>query len=175
MLKPQDVVVLVHLAGKQETKTNQQLSFDLGISASEVHHALRRAGESSLYDNLTKTVRTDALLEFLCHGLRYVYPAKRLPSSRGVATGASAEPLRQYFPTTEGADLVWPDPAGDTYGEGLEPLYKSVPLAARQHPSLYRRLALIDAIRAGRTRERKLAMELLPEELLSRSFPSNSN
>jgi hypothetical protein len=40
-----------------------------------------------------------------------------------------------------------------------------VVLAARQNPVLHRRLALVDAIRAGRARERKLAMDLLPDEL----------
>ena len=120
------------------------------MSASEVHQALRRAGESGLYDPLAKAVRTEALLEFLSHGLRYVNPAKRLPRGRGVPTGVSAEPLREHFSPSAGDDLVWPDPDGDAYGDGLEPLYKSV---------------LVDAIRAGRARERKLAMELLPEEL----------
>ncbi|MDB5098373.1 MAG: hypothetical protein JWM80_2794 [Cyanobacteria bacterium RYN_339] len=167
MLKPQDVVVLLHLAGERTTWTYQHLSLDLGMSASEVHQALRRAGESGLYNPLTKSVRTEALLEFLRYGLRYVYPAKRLPSGRGVPTGISAEPLRQHFPPSVGDELVWPDPAGDAFGDGLEPLYKSVPFAARHHPALHRRLALVDAIRGGRARERKLAMDLLPEELRS--------
>ena len=164
MLKPQDVVVLLHVAGIEPPKTYQQLSSDLGMSASEVHQALRRAGESGLYDPVAKRVRTEALLELLLHGLRYVFPAKRLPRGRGVATGVSAEPLRAHFQTGDGDDVVWPDPDGDAYGDGLEPLYKSVPLAARQNPVLHRRLALVDAVRAGRARERKLAMDLLPEE-----------
>lgn len=165
MLKPQDVVVLLHLAGERNIKPYQHLSLDLGMSASEVHQALRRASESGLYDPLSKTVRTEALLEFVCHGLRYVYPAKRLPRGRGVPTGVSADPLRGHFPPSDGDDLVWPDPDGNAYGDGLEPLYKSVPFAARRHSALHRRLALVDAIRAGRARERKLAMELLPEEI----------
>jgi hypothetical protein len=167
MLKPQDVVVLLHLVGAQPPKTYQHLSMDLGMSASEVHQALRRAGESGLYDPLAKAVRSEALLEFLLHGLRYVYPAKRLPRGRGVPTGVSAAPLREHFPPSDGDDLVWPDPDGDAYGDGLEPLYRSVPFAVRSHPDLHRRLALVDAIRAGRARERKLAMELLPEEIRS--------
>lgn len=165
MLKPQDVVVLLHLAGAQSRQTYQQLSVDLGMSASEIHQALRRAGESGLYDPHSETVRTEALLEFLRYGLRYVYPAKRLPRGRGVPTGVSAEPLSGHFPPSDGDYLVWPDPEGDAYGDGLEPLYKSVPLAARRHPALHRRLALVDAIRAGRARERKLAMDLLQEEV----------
>ena len=165
MLKPQDVVVLLHLAGVQPSRSYQQLSSELGMSASEVHQALRRADEGGLYDPGARRVRTEALLELVLHGLRYVYPAKRLPRSRGVATSVSAEPLRDHFPSEGGDEVVWPDPDGDAYGDGLEPLYKSVPFAARRNPILHRRLALVDAIRAGRTRERKLAMELLSEEL----------
>lgn len=40
---------------------------------------------------------------------------------------------------------------------GLEPLYKSVPQAALRDPILYQFLALVDAIRDGRARERKIA------------------
>ena len=38
----------------------------------------------------------------------------------------------------------------------LEPLYKSVPRAARADAQLYEWLALVDAVRAGRAREREL-------------------
>jgi len=40
---------------------------------------------------------------------------------------------------------------------GLEPLYKNVPYAALRDPALYELLALVDAIRDGRARERNLA------------------
>jgi len=52
---------------------------------------------------------------------------------------------------------VWPWPEGNTRGIGLEPLYKSVPRAALRDPNLYQFLALVDAIRDGRARERKIA------------------
>ena len=44
---------------------------------------------------------------------------------------------------------------------GLEPLYKTVPIAARRDPRLYEILALLDALRDGRARERRLAEEHL--------------
>jgi hypothetical protein len=46
----------------------------------------------------------------------------------------------------------------------FSPLYKSVPEAIRNDPGLYELLALLDAIRDGRARERKLA----EKELTSR-------
>jgi hypothetical protein len=51
---------------------------------------------------------------------------------------------------------VWPFPEGEHRGVTLEPLYKSAPAALRD-PFLYELLALIDALREGRVRERKLA------------------
>ena len=50
-------------------------------------------------------------------------------------------------------------------GEGLEPLYKSVPRAARADAQLYEWLALVDAVRAGRARERELAVKELRSRL----------
>jgi hypothetical protein len=52
---------------------------------------------------------------------------------------------------------IWPDPEGTVRGEGLAPLYRSAPRAALRDPRLYEWLALVDAVRAGRARERKLA------------------
>lgn len=40
---------------------------------------------------------------------------------------------------------------------GFEPLCKSVPKAPRRDPVLYEPLALVDALRDGRARERRIA------------------
>ena len=50
-------------------------------------------------------------------------------------------------------------------GIEIKPLYKTVPEAAKQDPQLYARLALVDALRDGRARERKLAEEELIKTL----------
>jgi hypothetical protein len=47
----------------------------------------------------------------------------------------------------------------------LEPLYRSVPNAARADKQLYELLALVDAIRSGRARERELAVKELRSRL----------
>ncbi len=46
-------------------------------------------------------------------------------------------------------------------------LAQGAPAAAARDPKLYECLALVDAIRAGRTRDRKLAMSMLAERLRS--------
>ncbi len=61
--------------------------------------------------------------------------------------------------------LAWPDPDGDVRGEELRPLYRSIPYAARRDPALYELLALVDALRGGRARERMLAADELRSRL----------
>lgn len=61
--------------------------------------------------------------------------------------------------------MVWLDPEGTVRGEELEPLYRSVPRAARADAQLYEWLALVDAVGAGRTRERELAIKEMRRRL----------
>ena len=101
-----------------------------------------------------------ALLEFLVHGARYAFPPDRGGVTRGLPTAHAAPPLASEI---VGSDLppVWPDPEGTVRGEAFSPLYRSAPAAARRDARLYSCLALLDAIRGGRARERKLAEEHL--------------
>jgi hypothetical protein len=52
---------------------------------------------------------------------------------------------------------VWPYPEGPVRGIAFAPLHKNVPQAALADARLYELLALSDALREGRARERKLA------------------
>lgn len=79
-------------------------------------------------------------------------------------TAYSALPLSSHISST-GEPVVWPDPEGEMRGEALHPIHKSVPNAARKDPRLYEALALLDAIRSGRAREREIAAKLLTEIL----------
>ncbi len=165
MLKPQDIVVLLKLALNAEKTSYADMAYALGMSASEVHSAIGRASESGLLNPTTRRPNRQALLEFLVHGLRYVFPAKRGGVTRGLPTGCAAPPLSAQFVGGEDLPPVWPDPLGEVRGEELRPLYRSVPNAARKDPALYELLALVDAVRGGRARERGLAVEELRSRL----------
>ena len=52
---------------------------------------------------------------------------------------------------------VWSDPEGTVRGFAIEPLHPSVPAAAKADAALYQLLALVDTLRIGHARERKLA------------------
>jgi hypothetical protein len=166
VLKPQDVVVLVHLVLHGEGWTYPTVAAALGMSSSETHAALKRASASGLYDEVRRVPRKRELMELIEHGLRYVFPVDRGSISRGRPTAYGAPPLRDRIRLPEGEPMpVWPDPEGDARGEAWSPLYPSVPKAARSDQKLYEALALIDAVRGGRARERALAINELTERL----------
>ena len=73
--------------------------------------------------------------------------------------------MKGLFAAEDDDRVVWPHPEGEVYGDAIEPLCRSAPLAASRDPVLHRRLALIDAFRVGRARERMLAARALGEEL----------
>ena len=100
------------------------------------------------------------LAEFALHGAKYAFAADKTPSTIGVPTSHSAPAFAGVFaPGSE--DFVWPHPNGTVRGVGVEPLHPSVPFAAMQDAKLYEMLALFDALRVGRARERGMALERL--------------
>jgi hypothetical protein len=60
---------------------------------------------------------------------------------------------------------VWPNPNGTKKGLAVEPLYRSAPIAAKNDPALYELLALVDALRLGRARERAIAAREIEHRL----------
>lgn len=166
MLKPQDILVVTYLSLHDEPWTYPSLALGVGVSTSEAHASVRRAGVSRLYDPSSRRVLRAPLFEFISHGLAYVYPVERGQLTRGIPTAHAAPPLCEFIRVGEGeVPPVWPDPEGTTRGEAWSPLYSSVPAVARRDPALYEALALIDAIRGGRARERALAINELTRRL----------
>lgn len=135
------------------------------MSASEVHAAVKRAAKSGLVDETNRVAKKSALLEFLVHAVRYLVPPVWTGLSRGVATSYGAPPLNALVVAGDDPPPVWPHPEGTIRGQGLVPVYRSVPKAALRDPILYEWLALVDAIRSGRAREREIAIKILRERL----------
>ena len=88
-------------------------------------------------------------------------------------TAYAAPPLAELLVSTA-ADPppVWPDPVGEVRGLAFQPLHKLAPQAARADKNLYELLTLVDAIRSGRARERKIATKKLRVRL--EQYASNS-
>jgi DNA-binding Lrp family transcriptional regulator len=165
-LKPVDVVVALRLAETPEAKY-QQLSDDLGISASWAHAAVRRLQAAGLLRPGSRVVNGLTLREFLEHGLRYAFPAHPGAEARGVPTAHSGPPLAARVVAED--RLVWPSASGPTIGRAVAPLYERATELPRRCPSVYESLTLVDALRVGRARERKLAGEDLARRLAAAS------
>lgn len=159
--KPQDILVALKICLSGLDRTFAVLAHELGMSASEVHASCSRLIEARLLDPGTRTIRRAALLEFLRFGVPYAYPTQPREVSRGVPTAWAAPVMAGKITADEDMVPVWPDPDGTRRGTAVDPLYRSVPGAARNDPALYDLLALVDALRIGRARERKLAEDEL--------------
>ena len=169
ILKPQDVVILLKLVALgQQAWTYQRLAVELSISQSEAHAGVRRAVAARLMSDVNTAAGRPllaALKEFLIHGVRYAYPPERGALTRGMPTGYAAPPLNKVIVQPDEPPPVWPYPEGIVRGYAFAPLYPSVPVAAARDPKLYELLALVDALRDGRARERDLAARELETRL----------
>jgi hypothetical protein len=161
-LKPVDVVVGLRLAEAPEAKY-EQLSADLGISASSAHASVHRLQAAGLLRPSSRSVNRLALREFLEHGVRYAFPAQLGAEARGVPTAHAGPPLASQIVADD--ILVWPSVSGQAIGRSVAPLYPRAADLPDRCRSLYESLTLVDALRVGRTRERKLAAEALGQRL----------
>ena len=156
-LRPQDAVVLAKLLVYNGPRPPlAQVAVDLSISASEVHAALKRLARAGLVAGADAPVR-QAAEEFFLHAVKYVFPAVRGEVTRGLPTSHAAAPLDREILGNSELPPVWPFSGGSHRGVTLQPLYSTVPIAALKDSALYEMLALLDAVRAGRARERRLA------------------
>ncbi|MBI3565413.1 MAG: hypothetical protein HY079_09480 [Elusimicrobia bacterium] len=170
-IKPQDVLVLLKLCLWRDREWRHvDLAAELGLSQTEVSFALERCRSSGLLDSAKKRVLRSSLLEFLEHGLKYVYPVQPGAVCRGMPTAHSAPPLSKRIRSDPDDQYVWPWAEGSLRGQAIAPLYESVPVAAEKDPRLHELLALVDAVRVGRARERAIALE----ELESRVGPKKA-
>lgn len=159
-IKPQDVLLLLKIISLNNTSWNQKpMAISLGMSQSEVSESVARSKFSGLLDSKGKMVFKMALMEFLQYGLRYVFPVQPGPIVCGIPTAHSTAPLKEHIHSTE--NYVWPYGKGTLRGHSILPLYPSVPEAALKDKKLHELLALVDAQRVGRAREKEIAVDEL--------------
>jgi hypothetical protein len=163
-MRPHDVVVLLKIAAKGKKQwLMKDLSQELGISASEISESINRSVIAHLIAPDKKRLMKLALLDFLEHGLSYVYPQSPGALIRGIRTAHSATPLNELISSQE--HYVWPYAEGDTRGQAIEPLHPKVPEASLKDPDFYALMALCDALRVGRAREKNAAIKELKKRL----------
>ena len=166
MLNPLDIAILLKIVSYgNESWQQTQLAKALHISQSEVSKSLKRAGYAGLIGGKEKNVRKKALLELLQYGVPYIFPQQPGAIVRGIPTAHSAPPLNKIIVSQE--KYVWPTGKGKARGQSIEPLYKSLIEAVQNDNELYEMLALVDALRVGRAREKQLAIQELEERFFN--------
>lgn len=163
VMSPLDVVVLVKLCFVNAPTTQVALAKDLFLSQSEISKSIARSTHAGLLFGTDRQVMRQGFYDFLKYGIRYAFPLQPGPVVAGVPTAHSAAPLSGLIVSEE--PYVWPSAFGKVRGHGIAPLYPKAVDAALRDPVLYEVLALIDALRIGRARERNLAAEELKKRI----------
>lgn len=175
MMKGQDILVLLKLITSPDDRPSfGRLAADLSMSPAEVHKAVTRLARSGLIQvshaapgAFRKTPHRQAVMEFMAHGLKYVFPAERGSETRGMPTMLSAPGLEGLLVGRQASAAVWPDPKGETRGILFRPISRSAPAAARKDRRLYTLLALADVLRGGSAREKSVATDALAKMIQS--------
>lgn len=165
-MKGYDIALALAAMKLQRQAPLTQLASIVGIAAATAHESAKRLVAARLLSPEYEVVGAN-LLEFLVHGVKYVFPALPGGPTLGVPTGGSAPMMHtDEIPAPDPGPWVWPWPEGTVRGLTIEPLYERQPGAALKDAALYESLVLVDAIRAGRARERNYAVKRF-QELLS--------
>ncbi len=165
-MRPQDIVVLLKIISLQNNDWRIiDIAHAIDISPSEVSEVLNRCKIAGLIDSNKRNVNLNSFKEFLIYGLKYVFPAEPGATVRGIATAHSAYPINEHI-VSGGDEYVWPYGQGDKKGQAIEPLYKTIPqIISKDGQLFYELLVIVDAIRIGRAREIKIAINELEKRL----------
>jgi hypothetical protein len=165
-MRPHDVVVLLKiLILNGQPWQYRDLSASLHIAISEIAESLNRNHMAGLIDKTKRNVHRQSLMEFIEHGLHYVFPQVPGAMVIGYPTGLS----HPFYKTKFSSELeyVWPDEEnGFIRGQMIQPLYKNASKASQADQKIYKMLASIDIIRVGKNREIAVALQELKKEIL---------
>ena len=161
-LRPSDLVVACQLAITPEAQFSR-LAESTGLSAGECHNAVRRLRLAHLLLATERRPPTEVLHAFLVQGAPFAFPAVLGTQTIGVATAHSSPAFLDVVGTNQ--TIVWPHADGSTRGQSLIPLFPGAPALSIRNPALYELLTIVDALRAGTTRVRKVAAELMAVRL----------
>ncbi|HRB80147.1 MAG TPA: hypothetical protein PKY86_08070 [Niabella sp.] len=163
-MRPHDIVILLKIASRGDRPwMMKDLSIELSISAGEVSESLHRSALAGLISQDKTRLMKLSIVDFLEHGLRYVYPQQPGAKVRGMPTAHAAPPLNGDILSDE--PYVWPYGEGTVRGESIEPLHPKVPEACLKDPVFYEYMALCDALRVGKVREKNMAVQELKKRL----------
>ena len=164
-MRPQDIVILLKLFAMNSSDWQyRDLAHDLSISISEISESLNRSHLAGLIDESRRKVHRQSLMEFIEHGLHYVFP--QAPGS--MVTGVPTAHSHPYYKSKFASEMpyAWPYEGGSIRGLSILPLHNGVIKSIEKDEELYLLLASIDIIRVGRVRECKEAIKQLQKIIL---------
>src|SRR5678815_388043 len=162
MVKEADIYVLSALLAQSEPWSYRSLADRLRVPHPVVQRALSRGREADLYSGERREVHVPHFEEFAIHALRFVAPAQLGALVPGVPAAWAAEPMASAIRSSgEEPPPVWPYARGRVRGQAIEPLHPAAVEAVEGWPELREILALLDSLRAGDPRVRRVAEELL--------------
>lgn len=165
-IKPQDVVILCKILaqGDKAHWSQNSIAAELFLSPSQVNSGIKRLVNAGLLSSYHPKSQPEPIVqaceEFFIYALKYIFPAKLGEISRGIPTSYAAH-LKKEINSGSEPIPVWPYAEGKKRGVALQPLYHTVPKSIDKNPDplFYQLLGLLDAIRSGRAREKKIASE----------------
>ena len=165
-LKPQDVALLLKVLSKGKSDWRQvDIALELGISQGEVAKSLARLRNSGFLS--AKRVNRSAVIEFLIHGLKYAFPADIGALAVGVPTAMSSPFFKNKIVQGNEDNYVWPSSTGNMRGQVIVPFYSQLAEAALKDKKFYELLSLVEVLRIGRAREKKIAEEEIKKRIKS--------
>lgn len=170
MVKKPDIYVLSGLVAQDGDWSYRSLAHRLCVPHSLVQRGLARAQDADLYSPERREVHAPHFEEFAIHALRFVAPAQLGALAPGVPAAWAAEPMASAIRSSdEEPPPVWPYAQGRVRGQAIEPLHPAAPEAVEGWPELGEILALLDSLRAGDPRVRRVAEDLLVRLLRERA------
>jgi hypothetical protein len=162
MVKAPDIYALAGLLAEDQPWSYRSLAERLRVPHPVVQRALARARDADLYSAERREVHVPHFEEFAIHALRFVAPAWLGALVPGVPAAWVAKPMVGAIRSSgEEPPPVWPYARGTVRGQAVEPLHPAAPQAVEDWPELGEILALLDSLRAGDARVRRVAEKLL--------------
>ncbi len=147
-LRPQDILILAKLVEFKGADFKQKdLAEEIGLSQSEVVHALSRLDFVSLYDKKNNRLNRLEVIHFLENAVKYLFPLEMGDFSRGIKTGLSSKFLKNKIRGGEDLDYVWPSGNGKVKGIAVKPVFETVPQLVEENEFLMKLLNIIDIFR----------------------------
>ena len=145
--------------------TQAVLADRLRMSSSTVWKSLKRLRQANFFANDDQDAKIDPrkLFGLLVYGVPMFFVARKTAVVRGIPTGVHSPLWKERFGV--GITTVWPYGRGKEVGEGLLPIYPSVPSACALDAALYEVMATVEILRVGKARERRVAENYLKEKL----------